>query len=171
MFATKANTTEVGPIRQIGGKWLMLSLGIMGSMLTLMSAAIAEDDGNDVTNYTVKDGKVDQATYDGYEAYTRVCQACHGPDGLGSSFAPSLMEISETRTLGEFVATVANGQEIQPGKVMPSFADDQYVMNNVNNIYRYMKARAAGDVGRGRPDVIGDGDDKEASDSDSDQAE
>ncbi|GHC15533.1 hypothetical protein GCM10008094_00610 [Aidingimonas halophila] len=134
------------------------------------SSVVAGEDDDDITDYTVEDGKVDQATFDGYEAYTRVCQSCHGPDGLGSSFAPSLMDISQSRTLGEFAATVANGQEIQPGQVMPSFADDEYVMNNVNNIYRYLTARAEGDLGRGRPDVIGEeqGDDKNKEEEESD---
>lgn len=112
-------------------------------------------------DYTVVDGKVDQGTYDGYIAYTRSCMACHGPDGMGSSFAPSLIQIVERRNFGEFSQTVASGMDIQPGKVMPSFADDEYVLSNIENIYSYMKARAAGELGRGRPKVIEEETDEE----------
>ncbi|PRY67098.1 c-type cytochrome [Halomonas ventosae] len=110
--------------------------------------------GDGPGNYTVIDGKVDQGTYDGYIAYTRSCMACHGPDGLGSSFAPSLIQAAERRNFGEFSHTIVSGLELQPGRVMPSFADDEYVLSNVENIYSYMKARGAGDLGRGRPKVI-----------------
>ncbi|MGC3873649.1 c-type cytochrome [Halomonas sp. GXIMD04776] len=122
--------------------------------MTNVSAAAAEKDSSGPGDYTVIDGKVDQGTYDGYIAYTRSCMACHGPDGLGSSFAPSLMKRSQQRSFDEFARVIAGGLQIQPGKVMPSFADDEYVLSNIENIYSYMQARAAGEVGRGRPRVI-----------------
>lgn len=127
-----------------------------GSQEEQSQAAADDEEGSKEGDYTVVDGKVDQGTYDGYLTYTRVCQACHGPDGMGSSFAPSLMERVQNRTFAEFAGTVAGGLEVQPGQVMPSFSDDPNVMNNVENIYSYLKARAAGDVGRGRPKVIED---------------
>lgn len=141
------------------------ALGTLAIMLlaaggiTAQAAGNAEEKASSRTgegpgNYTVIDGKVDQATYDGYIAYTRSCMACHGPDGLGSSFAPSLIQAAERRNFGEFSNTIVSGLEIQPGRVMPSFADDEYVLSNVENIYSYMKARGAGDLGRGRPKVI-----------------
>jgi mono/diheme cytochrome c family protein len=42
--------------------------------------------------YQVIDGKVDAGTYDGYRRYQSHCHVCHGPDGLGSSYAPGLIE-------------------------------------------------------------------------------
>ncbi|SFU83097.1 c-type cytochrome [Halomonas korlensis] len=140
-------------------------LGTLGIMFLMATGVTAQAAGNEVEkassqpvagpgDYTVINGKVDQGTYDGYIAYTRSCMACHGPDGLGSSFAPSLIQAAERRSFGDFSHTVASGLEIQPGRVMPSFADDEYVLNNIENIYSYMKARGAGDLGRGRPKVI-----------------
>ena len=38
------------------------------------------------------DGKVDKGTYNGYRRYHASCHTCHGPDGLGSSYAPNLVE-------------------------------------------------------------------------------
>lgn len=104
--------------------------------------------------YTVEGDNVDEATFRGYEAYGRVCMACHGPDGVGSSFAPSLVQAAERRTFEEFQQTVVEGLDFQPGLVMPSFADDPYVMEHVGEIYSYLKARAEGDLGRGRPGII-----------------
>lgn len=106
--------------------------------------------------YRVIDGNVDEGTFQGYETYSRSCMACHGADGLGSSFAPSLLRAAERRTWEEFSRTVAEGQEIQPGQVMPSFADDPYVMQNLADVYSYLKARADGELGRGRPGIIED---------------
>ncbi|TFH85775.1 c-type cytochrome [Billgrantia azerbaijanica] len=104
--------------------------------------------------YVIEDGKVDPGTYQGYLTYTRNCLACHGPDGLGSTFAPSLIRAAERRSFADFIGTIAAGREIQPGRVMPSFGDDPNVMKNVENIYRYMRARGEGGLGRGRPKVI-----------------
>lgn len=135
----------------------LMAAGTMGFMLLIGSVAMADGDeeGGEEFEYTVEDGKkVDQGTYDGYMVYTRVCQACHGPDALGSSFAPSLMEVSEKRSFADIAGTVANGLEIQPGQVMPSFADDEYVMGNLENIYRYLRARKEGGLQRGRPQLI-----------------
>lgn len=114
----------------------------------------AANEVSEAGGYTIVDGKVDQGTYDGYLTYSRVCQACHGPDGMGSSFAPSLKERVKSRTFADFAGTVAGGMEIQPGLVMPAFADDPNVMNNLENIYSYLKARAAEDLERGRPEVM-----------------
>ncbi|MDI5890264.1 c-type cytochrome [Halomonas rhizosphaerae] len=151
------------------------ALGTLGIMLLAAGGLSAHAAGNGEEtasakpeagpgNYTVIDGKVDQGTYDGYIAYTRSCMACHGPDGLGSSFAPSLIQAAERRNFGEFSNTIVSGLELQPGRVMPSFADDEYVLSNIENIYSYMKARGAGDLDRGRPRVIEEEADEEEQD-------
>jgi mono/diheme cytochrome c family protein len=148
-------------LRQFGVE----AFGTLGIMFLAVGGVMAHASGNGEEaaaspsmdgpgDYTVIDGKVDQDTYDGYIAYTRSCMACHGPDGMGSSFAPSLIKMVERRNFGEFSHTIISGLEVQPGRVMPSFADDEYVISNMENIYSYLKARAAGDLGRGRPKVI-----------------
>ncbi|MDR5905270.1 cytochrome c [Franzmannia qiaohouensis] len=135
---------------------------LMAAGLSISALALASDNDEDADavdtsaagEYLVEDGKVDPDTYEGYIAYTRSCQACHGPDGLGSSFAPNLVRASERRDFAEFARTIAGGREVQPGQVMPAFADDPYVLGNLENIYSYMRGRAAGDIGRGRPRII-----------------
>nr|WP_163501810.1 cytochrome c [Halomonas socia] len=137
----------------------LMAAGLSISTLALAGSDNDKDNGDDVDTsaageYLAEDGRVDPDTYDGYIAYTRSCQACHGPDGLGSSFAPNLVRASERRDFAEFARTIAGGREVQPGQVMPAFADDPYVLGNIENIYSYMRGRAAGDIGRGRPQVI-----------------
>ncbi len=128
--------------------------GVLG--LAVLAGGAAESLADDVADYTVIDGNVDPNTREGYTVYSRACMACHGPDGLGSSFAPSLIQAAERRSFEEFAQTIAEGREIQPGQVMPSFADDLYVMSNLVNVWSYLKARADGGLGRGRPGIIED---------------
>ncbi|MFV8836609.1 cytochrome c [Aquisalimonas sp.] len=139
--------------------WMGLGVGAVASVAIAFGPTSASGSGADSGVhepgvYTVEDGKVDELTFRGYEAYARSCAACHGPDGVGSSFAPSLVRAAERRGYDEFSRTVAEGMEVQPGQVMPSFADDPYVMEHLGHIYSYLKARADGEVGRGRPQVI-----------------
>jgi mono/diheme cytochrome c family protein len=130
----------------------LLLIALLGPLLG--SAAVAEETPYRPGDYVVEDGKVDPNTYEGYMVYTRACMACHGPDGLGSSFAPNLIRAAERRGWADFAGTVAAGRQVQPGQVMPSFADDPYVMRNVQYIFSYMLARGEGGLGRGRPQII-----------------
>ncbi|WGF89498.1 c-type cytochrome [Marinivivus vitaminiproducens] len=102
--------------------------------------------------YIVKDGKVDFGVYNGYRRYHSVCHTCHGPDGLGGSFAPNLVHGFQDGKLNydNFLDTVVNGRQ-NGNSVMPSFGMNTDVMNYIDDIYAYLKARADDAVGRGRP--------------------
>jgi len=107
--------------------------------------------------YIVEDGKVDQGTYNGYRRYHSSCHVCHGPDGLGGSFAPALVESLKHIDYDTFAATIANGKAEKGAtgqRVMPSFGTDQNVMLYVQDIYGYLKARSDGKLDRGRPERI-----------------
>ncbi|WP_170064194.1 c-type cytochrome [Halomonas heilongjiangensis] len=141
------------------GRTLILTavLGLGLPLAGFISPSVADEHrvtGEAPGAFVVEDGRVDPNTYEGYIAYTRVCMACHGPDGLGSSFAPSLIRAAERRGWADFAGTIAAGREVQPGQVMPSFADDPFVLANMENIFSYMRARGEGGLGRGRPKVI-----------------
>ena len=100
------------------------------------------------------DGKVDWYTFSGYLRYSAECLRCHGPDGLGSSYAPNLTDLLKRLTYSQFVATVAGGKKDLSGgqeKVMPSLGTDKNVMCFVDDIYVYLKARADDALPRGRP--------------------
>lgn len=117
-------------------------------------AAQEQQASQELGSFIVKDGKVDPNTYQGYLTYTRHCQACHGPDALGSSFAPSLVKAAGRRSFAEIARTIAGGLQIQPGRVMPSFAEDPTVISNIPNVYSYLMARNSEELGRGRPKII-----------------
>jgi mono/diheme cytochrome c family protein len=112
----------------------------------------------DAAPYTVKDGKVDEGTMKGYLYYGDQCARCHGPAGLGSSYAPSLVNALKVLTKEQFEETVINGKkDVNQASdlVMPSFGLNPDVATNLDNIYGYLKARSDGVLGRGHPDVIG----------------
>ena len=104
--------------------------------------------------YKVVDGKVDPGTYNGYRRYHASCHVCHGPDGLGSSYAPNLTESLKTLKYEDFSNAVINGRQNVSGttqSVMPAFGTVEDVALYIDDIYAYLKARADGVVGRGRP--------------------
>ncbi|MFZ0572135.1 MAG: c-type cytochrome, methanol metabolism-related [Rhodomicrobium sp.] len=101
------------------------------------------------------DNEWDWYTYTGYLRYNGICIVCHGPDGGGSSFAPSLVDALKTLSYGQFIATVAQGIKnvsASSDLVMPSFANNKNVMCYLDNIYVYLRARSGGTLGPVRPD-------------------
>lgn len=107
--------------------------------------------------YTAVDGKVDFGTYNGYRRYHSHCHVCHGPDGLGSSYAPALIdslpEIGYEGYLEAVIYGIENVSQSQQS-VMPAFGEVADVVNYIDDIYAYLKARADGVVGRGRPERL-----------------
>jgi methanol metabolism-related c-type cytochrome len=105
--------------------------------------------------YTIcAENTVDAGTYNGYRRYHAFCHQCHGPDGLGSSYAPSLVESLKILHRDQFNEVVVNGrQNLAAGqeKVMPSFGHVEDVMLYLDDIYSYLKARSDSKIGRGRP--------------------
>ena len=109
--------------------------------------------------YTVTDGRVDQGTFNGYRRYGESCMRCHGPDGAGSSYAPSLTNSLKHLSYEDFTNTVINGRQnvnASANNVMPSFGTTEDVVNYMDDIYGYLKARSDDKLPRGRPKRIGD---------------
>ena len=107
--------------------------------------------------YEYVDGKVDFGTYNGFRRYHSSCHVCHGPDGLGSTYAPPLIESISRIGYEGYLEAIVNGiKNVNQAEqsVMPSFGEDPNVMNYVDDIYAYLKARADGVIGRGRPDKM-----------------
>lgn len=143
------------------------TLSLAGSAmmaLALLSAAPAAAQSGDSGEvdweeqpYLIKDGKVDYGTYNGFRRYHSFCHVCHGPDALGSTYAPALKDSMNDLSYEEFLDVVVNGRQVQRAgqdSVMPSFAEAADVMLYIDHIYAYLKARADDKVGRGRPDRI-----------------
>jgi methanol metabolism-related c-type cytochrome len=110
--------------------------------------------------YSIKpDGTVDWYTYSGFIRYHSECHVCHGPDGLGSSYAPALTDSLKTMSYSDFLGVVASGRKdvnTANDKVMPAFGDNKNVMCVIDDIYVYLRARANNALGRGRPEKHAD---------------
>ena len=100
------------------------------------------------------DGKVDWYTYSGYRRYHSDCHVCHGPDGLGSTYAPALKDSLKTISYGDFLVIVAGGREnvtTSQENVMPAFGNNHNVVCYLDDIYVYLRARSNEAWGRARP--------------------
>lgn len=108
--------------------------------------------------YVVKDGnKVDMNTYKGYLYYGDQCMRCHGPDGMGSSYAPNLTQSLKAMSKEEVENTIINGRKdvnTASQKVMPAFGTNEDVVENIDNIYAYLLARSDGALERGHPEHL-----------------
>ncbi len=133
-------------------RYLPLALAIVN--LSFASANLAAE----IPKYTVKDGKVDKGTYNGYRRFHGTCHACHGQDAMGTSFGPALIESLKTVDYDTFVKTVMEGRQVTDAtgavKAMPSFGKDPNITKHLDDIYRYQTARADGALPPGRPKKI-----------------
>jgi mono/diheme cytochrome c family protein len=77
-----------------------------------------------------------------------VCNHCHGLDGAGGSFGRSL--VAAPMSLAEFRDAVLGGRT-RGNFVMKGYAGDPNVEPFIDDIYAYLRARADGALGRGRP--------------------
>lgn len=112
-----------------------------------------DKDGNPTFN-VAPDGTVDFYTYAGFVRYSSNCLVCHGPDGLGSTYAPALLHSLQTLSYPDFLQTVASGKkDVNAAQtlVMPALGTNRNVMCYIDAIYVYLRARANDAVGRGRP--------------------
>jgi methanol metabolism-related c-type cytochrome len=98
--------------------------------------------------------KSENGTYSGYRRYHSECHVCHGPDGMGSSYAPALKDSLKTMSYGEFLATVASGRKnvnSAQENVMPAFGNNPNVTCYLDDLYVYLRARANDTLARVRP--------------------
>ena len=94
---------------------------------------------------------VDKQTYIGWRTYHSSCSHCHGQDGLGGSFAPSLVKGgSAVNDYESFVRVTEEGAQGQLS-VMPGFVDNPNINNRIDAVYAYLKARSDGQLPGGRP--------------------
>ena len=111
-------------------------------------------DGHPTFHVTENGKKFDWYAYSGYRRYHAECHVCHGPDGMGSTYAPALKDSLKHLSYEEFIGILAGGkQDVSSSeqKVMPAFGDNKNVMSYADDLYVYLKARAAGAMGRIRP--------------------
>jgi methanol metabolism-related c-type cytochrome len=122
--------------------------------------AVSNEDGkyadaDGVPTYNIEaDGTVDWYTFSGYRRYHSDCHVCHGPDGMGSSYAPPITDSLKTIAYADFLEVVVNGRQkvnAAQNSVMPAFGLNKNVMCYIDDIYIYLRARSTEAAGRGRP--------------------
>lgn len=117
----------------------------------------APDPAHDPYHPAPKD-TVSEETYLGWKQFELNCARCHGEFGVGSSFAPALIvSLKDNGTIPTkelFVTTVCQGRA---EKGMPSWCAAGLEMDKIQDIYLYLKGRADGKIGLGRPAVRGGG--------------
>lgn len=102
--------------------------------------------------YKVVDGyKVDANTMKGFRTWrAAACDRCHGANQEGM-VGPSLVNSLKTLTKEEFVTTVTNGR-LEKG--MQSFGTNPTVMQNIDQLYAYLKGRSDGAITRAKVEEI-----------------
>ena len=120
-------------------------LPLMGLLILIYAdgnnIAVATDD----KPYQIVDGNVDNNTLEGWKTYNGGgCGGCHGRGGSGG-VASNLAESHVVKNDKEmFKNYVTNGY---PGTLMKPHRNDERVMENLDNLYNYLKARADGVLG------------------------
>jgi methanol metabolism-related c-type cytochrome len=112
-----------------------------------------DKEGNPTFKVT-SDGTVDWYTYSGFRRYHSECHVCHGPEGMGSTYAPALKDSLKTMSYADYLEVVSSGRKnisTALENVMPAFGDNANVSCYMDDIYVYLRARASDAVGRGRP--------------------
>ena len=134
-----------------------VAAAVLSSVFVMRPVAHATDASANPKPYTIKDGKVDINTYHGYLYYGDQCMRCHGPDGMGSSYAPKLVDSLKHMTKEQVESTIINGRKnvtTSNQNVMPAFGTNEDVVGNIDNIYNYLLARSNGDLERGHPEHL-----------------
>jgi hypothetical protein len=117
---------------------------------TPTTVAVTPAAGNPYEGHVKCEGsncKVDTFIIKGFRTFGQ-CQVCHGMDGGGSTIAPSLLVKLKELDHNTFINRVTNGYKGQIG-VMPPWKDNPNIMNNIENLYAYLKARSDGVIPAG----------------------
>ena len=136
---------------------------------------------HDPIPYVVSDGKVDRNTFLGWRVFHSTCYVCHGVDAIGTSVAPDLTEKVKSMTPVDFSVAVlyrypiivgfddVRGDDLtavrqafieevrrheQGELLMPTWDNDPNVKPHVMDLYAYLRARADGVLGEGRPQQL-----------------
>ncbi|MEO8134816.1 MAG: hypothetical protein ABI831_12655 [Betaproteobacteria bacterium] len=130
-------------------------------------------------SYRIVDGKVDWGTYAGWFTYHLSCHMCHGQDAVATNVAPDLLDSLKTMTQAQFAdkvlgryrilqapaegppdeaerkaiidEVIAHRRGVRGQLAMPVWNTDPGMKPHILDLYAYLKARADGALGPGRP--------------------
>ena len=141
-------------LKEDGTPLNLIQINCKGKAVDMVSEDDLEECRGDDSLVEMQYGWMDFATYKGWRAYHAECHVCHGPDAMGSTYAPSLMvSVTQGLSYDDFFNVIMNGrgenEGAQKGNVMPAFGANTNVAPHVEDMYRYVKARAEGKIRRG----------------------
>tara|TARA_B100000963_G_scaffold83972_1_gene71564 strand:+ start:40 stop:654 length:615 start_codon:yes stop_codon:yes gene_type:complete len=141
-------------LKEDGTPLNLIQINCKGKAVDMVSEKELDECRGDDSLVEMQYGWMDFATYKGWRAYHAECHVCHGPDAMGSTYAPSLMvSLQEGLSYDDFFNVIMNGrgenEGAQKGNVMPAFGANTNVAPHVEDMYRYVKARAEGKIRRG----------------------
>lgn len=116
------------------------------------AAAAAPAGAGGPAPYKVVDGyHVDAQTLKGFQTWrSAACDRCHGANQEGL-VGPSLVNSLKTLSKADFVKTVTNGR-LEKG--MPSFGGSPAVIDNIDQLYAYLKGRSDGAITKSHVEAI-----------------
>ncbi|HVS26771.1 MAG TPA: cytochrome c [Burkholderiales bacterium] len=119
---------------------------LFAGLLLASSFAVADD------LYKVVDGnKVDANTLAGWKTWRAMaCERCHGAKQEGL-VGPSLIDGLKNLSKDEFKKAVLEGR---PGTVMAPFKEAKTVVDNIDNLYAYLKGRSDGAIKPGHLQLL-----------------
>ena len=134
--------------------WKAVAL-VLGATLIAVGNPSAQDKSpapEDPKLVTVVDGyKVDANTMNGFRAWRAgACDRCHGANQEGL-VGPSLLQSLKTLSKEDFVKTVRDGR-LEKGMV--GFSSSKMVMDNIDNLYAYLKGRSDGAITRAKVEEL-----------------
>lgn len=162
-----------------------ISMSLLPLLIAAMPLAVAagKQPAADAAPYRVVNGKVDESTFLGWRAFHSACHACHGVDAVGTIIAPSLVERVKQLSAHDFTVKVLTSYRLvfpssevsgddptavraefveevlrreRGDLIMPAWEGDQNVRPHVLDLYAYLRARADGALGPGKPERIAD---------------
>lgn len=108
---------------------------LLGSMMSLIAFSVNAESEKP---YQVIDGNISQNAIEGWKTYNGGgCGGCHGRGGVGA-VAPNLAESVKNKPKEAFVDAVTNGVS---GTFMKPHKSNKRVMDNLENLYAYLRAR------------------------------
>jgi mono/diheme cytochrome c family protein len=118
----------------------------------LVFAQVASNAATSSPLYKVVDGtKVDSETMKGFRTWrAAACDRCHGANQEGM-VGPSLIASLKTLSKDEFVKTLTEGR-LEKG--MPAWKTNKQVMENMDQLYAYLKGRSDGAITHARVEEI-----------------
>jgi hypothetical protein len=156
---------------------------VLCGLAALVHASVVAAADPSPGEYRVVDGKVDDGTYRGWMTYYLACQSCHGTSDR-PGVAPDLTKSLRSMTRNEFVSKVRTRYRVnlslaesllservreamleemarqdraaKDGVAMPAWQSDETISQRVLDLHAYLKARADGAIGPGRPKTMGE---------------